>query len=335
MGIYNVGYQVNLAASSMGLKTLTGFRGELLTWLGLSLGPKAHLTYFVIGLTYFLPIYIVTQVVGGFWEVLFALVRGHEINEGFLVTGTLFPLILPPTIPLWQVAVGVSFAVVFGKEIFGGTGRNFLNPALVGRAFLFFAYPATMSGNAVWTAVDGFTGATALGQVASGGVASITYSWFNSFIGLIPGSIGETSTVACLIGAVILIVTGVASWRTILSLLVTFSVMILLFNGIGSETNLVFAMPLKWHLVVGGLMFGAVFMATDPVSSAQTLKGQFYYGAVIGFMIALVRVVNPAFPEGTMLAILFGNCVAPLIDYFVIRGHIKKRKLKREMSYAS
>jgi len=339
IGIFNTGYQINLSIDQLGstanLSQLIGCRFDLLNALGFKFGSSHYITSFALGLTYFLPIYIVTQVVGGFWEVLFSVIRKHEINEGFLVTGTLFPLILPATIPLWQVAVGVSFGVVFGKEIFGGTGKNFLNPALVGRAFLFFAYPAYMSGDSVWLAVDGVTGATALGQVVSGGMSSVSTTWLSSFIGLIPGSLGETSTIACLFGAVVLIVTGVGSWRTMLSMFLSFSFFILLLTGIGSETNMAFSMSLCWHLVVGGFAFGTVFMATDPVSSAQTLKGQLFYGALIGFMVALVRVINPAFPEGTMLAILFGNCLAPLIDYFVIQNYKKRRKFKKDVSYAA
>ena len=280
------------------------------------------------GALYFIPVFLVTNVAGGFWEVIFASVRKHEINEGFLVTGILFPLILPASIPLWQVAIAISFAVVFGKEIYGGTGKNFLNPALLARAFLFFAYPAQISGDAVWTSVDGFSGATALGQAAAGGLQAISFSWSDAFFGFIPGSMGETSTLACLIGAVILIATGIGSWRVMLSVVVAMVSFSTLLNIIGSATNPMFALTPAWHFVLGGFAFGTVFMATDPVSSACTHVGQYFYGLLIGFMLVLIRVINPAFPEGMMLAILFANAIAPLIDYFVMTANIKRRELR-------
>lgn len=328
MAMYNTGYQANTILADTGVSQLDTWRGAILSLLGLNLTPDSHITNFIHGLLYFLPVFLVTNIVGGFWEVIFATVRKHEINEGFLVTGLLFPLTLPPSIPLWQVAVGISFGVVFGKEIFGGTGKNFLNPALTARAFLFFAYPAQISGDAVWTAVDGHTGATALAQAAVSGMDGITFSWFNSFVGLIPGSMGETSTLACIIGAVILIGSGVGSWRIMLSTFLSMIGFVLLFNIIGSETNPMFELTPMWHLVIGGYAFGLVFMATDPVSGAMTFKGQYFYGGLIGLMVVLVRVVNPAFPEGMMLAILFANCFAPLIDYFVVESHVQKRRLR-------
>jgi len=271
----------------------------------------------------------VTLMVGGLWEVLFAAVRNHEINEGFFVTSMLFALTLPPTIPLWQVALGISFGVVIGKEVFGGTGKNFLNPALTGRAFLFFAYPAAMSGDAVWTAVDGFSGATPLGLAAIGGLQAVTeagFGWGQSFIGQLPGSLGETSTLACLLGAAFLIYTKVASWRIMSGCVIGLVVTTLLFSWLGSSTNPMFGMPWYWHLVLGGFAFGTVFMATDPVSAAMTDAGRWIFGILIGFMTALIRVVNPAFPEGVMLAILFANLFAPLIDYFVIQANIRRRR---------
>ena len=324
MAMFNTGFQANkviMATSS----APEGWRAAVMATLGIGFDANSFLSNMVYGALFFLPIFIVTQVAGGFWEVVFATVRKHEINEGFLVTGMLFPLILPPTIPLWQVAVGISFGVVLGKEVFGGTGKNFLNPALTARAFLFFAYPAQISGDAVWTAVDGFTGATALGQAALGGVSAISVSWMDSFLGFVPGSMGETSTLACLLGAAVLIVSGIGSWRIMLSMTLSVVVFAGLFNLIGSSTNPMFGMSPAWHLVVGGFAFGTVFMATDPVSAAMTQKGHFIYGALIGLMVILVRVVNPAFPEGTMLAILFGNCFAPLIDYFVVQENVKRR----------
>ncbi len=328
MALYNTGYQAQLALASMGLDQVAGLRGEIFQSLGFTVDASNIGSCFALGALYFAPIFIVTNLVGLLWEGLFATVRGHEINEGFLVTGMLFPLILSPTVPLWQVALGVTFGVVIGKEVFGGTGKNFLNPALTGRAFLFFAYPAQISGDAVWTAADGFTGATMLGEAAANGVSSFTYSWMDAFLGFIPGSMGETSALACLLGAGLLILTGMGSWRIMFSMTLSAVVFAALFNYIGSDTNPMFAMSPMWHLVLGGFAFGTVFMATDPVSAAMTFKGQFFYGALIGLMVILVRVVNPAFPEGVMLAILFGNVFAPLIDYFVVNSNVKRRKLK-------
>lgn len=328
MAMFNTGYQANLAMSQMGVEAASGWRGVVMTALGLGVDPANFIANFLLGALYFVPVYAVTMAAGGLWEAVFAFVRKHEINEGFVVTGLLFPLTLPPTIPLWQVAVGISFGVVFGKEIFGGTGKNFLNPALTARAFLFFAYPAQISGDAVWTAADGYTGATILGQSALTGITSVDYTWFQSFIGLIPGSMGETSVLACLLGAVVLISTGIGSWRIMASMVMGLVLTVFLFNFIGSTTNPLFSMSPAWHLVVGGFAFGCVFMATDPVSASMTQTGQWFYGLLIGFMVALIRVVNPAFPEGVMLAILFGNVFAPLIDYFVINANIKRRKLR-------
>jgi len=324
MALYNTGFQANKVLAMTGA-TPEGWRAGLMMSLGLAFDSASCLSNMVHGALYFLPIFLVTQIAGGTWEVIFATVRKHEINEGFLVTGLLFPLILPPTIPLWQVAIGISFGVVIGKEVFGGTGKNFLNPALTARAFLFFAYPAQISGDAVWTAVDGFTGATALGEAALGGIAAISVSWQDAFLGFMPGSMGETSALACLIGAAVLIISGIGSWRIMLSMTLSAVVFSALFNVIGSETNTMFGMTPMWHLVIGGFAFGTVFMATDPVSAAMTHTGHWVYGALIGLMVILVRVVNPAFPEGTMLAILFGNMFAPLIDYFVVQANIKRR----------
>ena len=330
MAFFNTGYQANGVLQQMGVGTVAGWRGEILALLGLEISPDSWLSNLVHGGLYFIPVFLVCNIVGGLWEGLFATVRKHEINEGFLVTGILFPLTLPPTIPLWQVALGISFGVVLGKEVFGGTGRNFLNPALTARAFLFFAYPAEITGDSVWVAVDGFSGATPLGMVAADGMRPIleVYQWKNAFLGLIPGSMGETSALACIIGAVILIASGVGSWRTMGGVLVGMVVTIGLLHGMGSASNPAFSMPIGWHLVVGGFAFGMVFMATDPVSSAMTFRGRWAYGILIGVMIALIRVVNPAFPEGTMLAILFGNIFAPLIDHFVVQANVRRRELR-------
>jgi len=325
-GLYNVGLQANTAIEG-GLSATEGWRTSLAGALT-SFDPTSAWDNIIHGAMYWLPIYIVTFVVGGFWEVLFAMKRGHEVNEGFFVTSILFALILPPTIPLWQVALGISFGVVIGKEVFGGTGKNFLNPALTGRAFLFFAYPAQMSGDAIWTAVDGFSGATPLGLAAMGGVDAIlaaNLTWFDAFIGTVQGSVGEVSTFAIMIGGAILLIAKVAAWRIVAGVFAGMVGMSLLLNLIGSDTNPMFSLPFYWHLVLGGFAFGMFFMATDPVSASMTNKGKWYFGALVGVMVVLIRVVNPAFPEGMMLAILFANLFAPLIDNFVVQANIKRR----------
>ena len=275
-----------------------------------------------------LPIYIVTFAVGIAWEVLFCIVRKHEVSEGFFVTSILFSLTLPPTIPLWQVAIGISFGVVLGKEVFGGTGRNFVNPALAARAFLYFAYPAQISGDRVWVAVDGYSGATALSRAAEGGMDAVRsqLSWWDAFIGNMPGSIGEVSTLAILIGGAIVLFAGVASWRIVVGVFAGATVTSLMFNIIGSETNHMFAMPFWWHFVLGGFAFGTFFMATDPVTASVTNTGRYIFGALVGVMTILIRVVNPAFPEGIMLAILFSNMFAHVIDYGVMRVNTKRRQ---------
>lgn len=326
MGIYNAGYQANLVYEKMNLADVHNWRVAAMSGMGLALNSQSFAANFVLGLLYFLPLYLVTTAVGGLWETVFALVRKHEINEGFLVTSLLVPLILPPTMPLWQVAVGITFGVVIGKEIFGGSGMNVFNPALLTRAFLFFNFPASMSGNAVWVGVDSFTAATPLAVAAESGFAHFNVSFMDAFLGFIPGSIGETSTVAIVIGALILIASGIGAWEIMLSIVLSFATLISLFNWVGSSTNLMFALPLPWHLVLGGFAFGTVFMATDPVSAAMTRKGKMYYGILIGAMVALIRVINPAFPEGMMLAILFGNAFAPIIDVMVLKRNIARRK---------
>jgi len=329
MALYNTGYQANTALAAKGISTLEGWRYFIVQLLGGGINPASIYDNMLHGAVYFFPVYFVTILVGGMWEVIFATIRKHEINEGFLVTSLLFPLILPASIPLWQVAVGVSFGVVIGKEVFGGTGMNIVNPALLCRAFLFFAYPAEISGDAVWVAVDGFSQATPLSQAAAGGLSALSSAAFtlkDAFIGLIPGSMGETSTLACIIGASILIVTGVGSWRIMVSIVAGMSFVILLFNILANGTNPMFHVPLQWHFVLGGFAFGTVFMATDPVSAAVTTKGKYIYGFLIGSLTGLVRVVNPAFPEGMMLAILFGNVFAPVIDHYVVKANIKKRR---------
>ncbi|MDZ7764202.1 MAG: NADH:ubiquinone reductase (Na(+)-transporting) subunit B [Melioribacteraceae bacterium] len=324
MALYNTGLQANLGLQQMGASSSPHWQAQVLQWLGFSLDPSNILGNIVFGALYFLPVYIVTLAVGGFWEVLFAVVRKHEVNEGFLVTSLLFPLILPPDIPYWQVALGISFGVVIGKEVFGGVGMNILNPALTARAFLFFAYPAEISGDKVWVAVDGLSQATPLAQFADS-TMTVSASWMDSFLGFIPGSMGETSALACLIGAVVLIVSKVGSWKIMVSVVVGTAITVFGLNAIGSATNPMFELPFHWHLVIGGFAFGTVFMATDPVSATMTEKGKYVYGFLIGFFAVLVRVVNPAFPEGMMLAILFMNVFAPIIDRYFINQNIKRR----------
>jgi len=335
MALYNTGLQANTVMASMGIDAIPSWRGDLLALLGVGYDPSSIFQNMFHGLVYLLPIYIVTLLAGGLWELLFAWVRGHEVNEGFLVTSFLFMLTLPPAIPLWQVAVGMSFGVVVGKEVFGGTGKNFLNPALVGRAFLFFAYPAQISGDAVWTTVDGFTGATPLTLGVAGGVQAIQeagITWTQSFLGTVQGSLGETSTLACLLGAAFLIYTRIASWRIMTGVFLGMVATSLLFNTFGSGPA--HALPWYWHMVLGGFAFGTIFMATDPISASMTNAGRWIYGALIGLMAVLIRVANPAYPEGMMLAILFGNVFAPTIDYFVVQRNIRRR-VARETATAA
>ena len=324
-GIWNAGYQAHVAQ---------GISGTF--W-----------EYMLYGAIKVLPIVLVSYAVGGISELVFCLVKREEINEGFLVTGMLYPLSLAPTTPLWQVAIGIIFGIIIGKEVFGGTGFNILNPALTARVFVFFAYPASISGDAVWTAVDGYTSATpllyatglangadvvqALQTYSVNGIAGTSYSLENMFLGLIPGSIGETSTLACLIGAVFLIATGVGNWRTMLGCCFGVFVCATLLNAVaGPDSNPAMHLPFYYHYVMGSFAFGAVYMATDPVSSSQTQKGMLIYGFFIGLLCVLIRVVNPAYPEGMMLAILFMNVFAPAIDHYVLRGHIKARKKRAD-----
>ncbi len=286
-----------------------------------------HFTMFLYGFFKLLPIIIVTYGVGLGLEILFAQIRSHEVNEGFFVSGLLIPMIVPADIPLWQLAVAVAFAVVFGKEVFGGTGMNIVNPALVARAFLFFAYPGNISGDKVWISdkADAFSGATPLGDALVGNFDNFP-SVYDMFMGFIPGSVGETSTLMILIGAAILLITGIANWRVMFTVFAGGYIMGLLFNLWGANEYM--ELPAYYHLIMGGFAFGAVFMATDPVTAAQTNKGMYYYGFLVGMIAVLIRVFNPAYPEGMMLAILLMNVFAPLIDHYVIEGNIKKR-LKR------
>ena len=304
----------------------------------LSLGQEAGLwECFWFGFLKVLPMIVVSYLVGLSIEFAFAQKRGHEINEGFLVSGLLIPMIMPVDVPLWMLALGTAFAVVIGKEVFGGTGMNVFNPALLARAFVFFAYTPFMSGETVWVAglgkaeagmiADGFSGATALEQLSTTG--EMSYSICDALIGLMPGCVGETSVIAIAIGALILLGSGVASWRTMVSVFVGGLAMGLLFNAVGA--NAYMEVPAYTHLLVGGFAFGAVFMATDPVTSAQTSAGQYIVGFMTGALAVMIRVINPAYPEGMMLSILFMNALAPLVDYFVVERNITRRKNRVKM----
>ena len=307
-GIYNTGFQYFIQT------------GEDFTFLDA----------FIHGSLKIVPMIIVSYVVGLTIEFAFAVYRGHEVNEGYLVTGMLVPMIMPVDIPLWMVAISVAFAVVIAKEAFGGTGMNILNPALTARAFAFFAYPTYMSGNKVWVSeaamVDGISGETILGSLAAG--QQINYSIIEMFTGSIPGSIAETSTLWILVGALILIATGIGSWRIMIGGIIGASIMGILFNLWGANS----LMSFNWvsHLIVGGFAFGIVFMATDPVSAAQTQKGKWIYGILVGVFCIMIRVFNPAYPEGVMLAILLMNVFAPTIDHYIYNSNINKRKKRWE-----
>ena len=347
MALYNTGYQANYAIANLGAAPLDAWQSTLFAMIpGLAHDPTSVIANLLYGALFFVPIWLFSFAVGGFIEVAFAIVRNHEVNEGFLVTGFLFPLTLPPTMPLWQAALGIAFGVIIGKEIFGGTGMNILNPALTGRAFLFFAYPADISGDSPWIAADmsgakmtstldtmgadAVSGATWLGKASTdaatfAGKEVFGAEWMQAFVGLVPGSMGETSALACLLGAGILIFAQIGSWRTMAGVVLGTALTATLLHSIGSETNPMFAIPFGWHIVIGGWAFGMVFMATDPVSSAFTEKGKWVYGFFIGVMVVLVRVVNPAYPEGMMLAILFMNMFAPFIDHFYVKANITRR----------
>ncbi len=327
--IYNTGYQANLAIS-LGAEPLKDWHTILYTTLGGKFDVTSSLSNWLLGALYYVPILAVTFGVGGGIEATSSVLRAEDVNEGFLVTGMLIPLILPPTIPLWQVGLGTAFGIIFGKEVFGGTGMNFLNPALVARAFLFFAYPAYISGTAPWIAadfvhLDSFTGATLLAQAAETPGVLDGANWMNSFLGFTPGSMGETSAAACLVGAAILLITQVGSWRTMAGVTLGTFIMASTLNAIGSDTNPMMSVSFTWHIVLGGWALGTVFMATDPVSSSFTDKGRWIYGFGIGVLAVLIRCVNPAYPEGMMLAILFMNMFAPMIDYFALQANIRRR----------
>tara|TARA_B100001027_G_scaffold164323_1_gene116558 strand:+ start:1176 stop:2411 length:1236 start_codon:yes stop_codon:yes gene_type:complete len=338
-GMYNIGNQTLDYFSLAGVQNSNDWHHIFINFVGYT--NDTFFTKMWIGAVYFIPIYAVTFAVGILWEILFAVVRKHEINEGLFVSSILFALSCPPDLPLWQAAMGITFGIVIGKEVFGGTGKNFLNPALTGRAFIYFAYPSQLSGDKVWIAglsdtgvvPEGYSGATALGYAAENGIQGLTdnFSWLDAFIGNIPGSVGETSVIAIAIAAVILLGTGVASYRIIIGTILGMIVMSSILNIVGSDTNPMFYVPWYWHFVIGSFAFGLVFMATEPVSGSGTNLGRWIYGALIGVTVILIRVINPAFPEGMMLAILFANLFAPVIDHMVVSSNIAKRK--RALSY--
>ncbi|MCG8459801.1 MAG: NADH:ubiquinone reductase (Na(+)-transporting) subunit B [Holophagales bacterium] len=334
MAMWNTGLQTHLAIAG-GALPLDNWQTDVMRYLGLTFDSSSLVANTVHGALYYLPVLIVTLLVGGNIEALISIVRKHEINEGFLVTWMLFPLTLPPTIPLWQVALGIAFGVLVGKEIFGGTGMNIFNVALMARAFLFFAYPAEISGDKVWiaaqTSADGYSGATWLATTADPAVQAklgTDVSFLDAFLGTVPGSMGETSALAILIGAVILLITKVASWRIMVGGVLGSLAATLLLNAVGSDTNPLLEVNIWWHMVLGGWAFGLVFMATDPVTATHTDRGRWIYGFLIGVLAVFIRVLNPAYPEGMMLAILFMNCFASTIDHFVIQANIKRRRLR-------
>lgn len=328
MAFFNTGYQTNLAMAELGIKSAPGWRGAILETFGIGYDPSSLWASLLHGVLYFLPVLAVATIIGSFWERLFARIRGRKIVPGLFLIALLFSLSLPPSIPLWQVALGISFGVVVAKEVFGGTGKNFLNPALAALAFLYATYPKQMVGENAWTVVEGFTGATSMRIVAGGGMDVSHWAgtnWMQSFLGVIPGAFGATSTLACLLGAVYLIFSGVASLRIMGGALFGMISTSVLFNQFVGEALLFADLPWYWHLNLGSFAFGVVFLATDPVTAAQTNTGRWIYGILIGAFIMVIRVTNISHPDGVMFAILFGNITAPLIDYLVMSANIRRR----------
>lgn len=326
--LWNLGRQSHLAMATEEIEALFDWREAVFQGLGVSHDPASLTANLLLGLLYLLPTLLLCALTAFFWEALFSRARRQALNAAWLVSVTLLALILPPALPWWQIILGVSFGTVLGKEVFGGTGRNFINPALAAYAFLFFAYPAGFAADSAYIPIDGVTSATPLALAAAGGLPELSaaLTWSQAFWGAIPGAPGETSTAACLLGAAILLAVGVASWRIMLAGLLGAFALASLLTVMGGNGNPILGLPFHWHLVLGSLTFGLVFMATDPVSSALTQTGQWWYGLLIGAMIILVRAFNPLFAEGTMLAILFGNIFAPVIDRFVLLAHIRQRK---------
>lgn len=332
VGLYSTGYQANQALAQLGPRATTGWRGSLLDAFGVGFDAGSTLDCVLHGAAYFVPLFAVSALTGAACERAFALLRDRRPSPGLAVTVTLFSLSLPPTLPVWQAALGIAFGVIVGRELFGGTGKNFLNPALVGLVFIYFAYPPAFKGAGVWTAVDGFTGATALGVAALGGmqvVEATGVTWLDSFLGLVPGSFGETSTLACLVGGAYLVLRRIASWRILAGATFGLVATVLLLQLTSDPSPTAIQVPWFWHLTLGSFAFGVTFMATDPVSAAQTNAGRWIYGLLIGFLVVVIRVQSPVHPEGVMLAILLGNVFAPLIDYAVVQREIRRRRRRR------
>ena len=328
MAFFNTGYQANAAMAELGVTSTPGWRGTVLEVLGIGYDPWDIWAAAWHGGLHYLPVLAVSAIVGVFWEQLFATLRRRERTPGLVVIALVFSLSLPPTIPLWQVALGMSFGIVIAKEVFGGSGKNFLNPALAGLAFLYATYPKQMVGETAWTVVEGFTGATIMRVAAGGGIEAVHWAgtnWMQSFLGVVPGAFGSTSALACLLGAAVLIATRVASARIMAGALFGMVLAALLFNHLVGDALPFANLSWHWHLTLGSLAFGVIFLATDPVTAAATDTGRWIYGFLIGSLIVVIRVANVTHPDGVMFAILFGNIVAPLIDYLIMRRNIRRR----------
>ena len=328
MGVWNTGYQANIALARLGLDSVEGWRGDVVSLVGSGYAADSVAAAVVHGALYLFPLLIVAAGVTFAWEWLFAHARGRVMGEGTLVTALVFTLLLPPATPLWQCALGASFAMVFGKLIFGGTGRNFLNPALTGLAFLYFSFPTQMVDHPLWPHVVGYAGTTAYALAAGGGMPALEaagFTWTDAFVGRVPGLLGPTSVIACALGATVLILKGIASWRVMAAVLIGTALTALAFNLAAGDAPSALGVPWHWHLVLGGVAFGAVFVATDPVSAPMTDPGRWIYGALIGAAVVLVRLANPAHPDGVLLAILLGNISAPLIDHAMVRVAVRRR----------
>ncbi len=326
-GIYNTGFQANVLIAEAGLQTVPGWHGSVIDGLGIGYSPWGFLAPVFHGLLIYLPVLVVSMVTAGAWEAVFLKVRGGGHRGDFVLIALLFSLSLPPAVPLWQAALGMSFGIVVGKEIFGGTGKNFLHPALAGLAFLYVSYPTYMVGETAW-AVHGLSGATPMQEAAEGvphTPAWIGSNWLLSFLGLVPGAIGATSTAACLLGAILLIGTRLISPRIVAGMLIGMIASATLFNYFGDPANSFAGLSWHWHLVLGSFAFGMVFLATDPVCAATTETGRWIYGLLIGALVVLIRVTNSTHPDGIMFAILFGNIMAPTIDYLVMQANIRRR----------
>jgi Na+-transporting NADH:ubiquinone oxidoreductase subunit B len=328
VALLNTGHQANLAMAELAIKSAPGWRGAVLDGLGIGYDPWSIWANMWHGGLHYLPVLAVTAAIGGMWERLFARTRGRERTPGLAVIALLFSLSLPPSVPLWQAALGMSFGIVVAKEVFGGTGKNFINPALTGLAFLYVTYPKQMMGESAWTVVEGFTGATALRVAEGGAMEAATWAgtnWMLSFLGAVPGAFGETSVLACIMGAVYLLARRVASGRIITGALIGMIATAQLFNTFVGDAIPLASLSWHWHLTLGSFAFGVVFLATDPVTAAATDVGRWIYGILIGVLVVVIRVANVTHPDGVMFAILFGNIVAPLIDYLVMRANIGRR----------